>query len=108
MVFVNGTAATPGPAPGLKGFVRLEREWSHGDTVRVEFPMTVRVVHWGSNKDSVSVIMPIRDRNGDALAAARVVMKSFPGQTEQNAIVRAAPVVKEIQARVRSLDDLIE
>jgi hypothetical protein len=38
----------------------------------------------------------------------RVVMKSFPGQTEANAVVRATPVVKEIQDRVRSLDDLVE
>jgi len=64
--------------------------------------------YYGKEKDSVSVIVPVRDRNGDAVAAARVVMKSFPGQTEQNAVVRAMPVVKEIQARVRSLDDLVE
>ena len=64
--------------------------------------------YYGKDKDSVSVIMPLRDRNGEPLAAARVVMKSFPGQTEQNAIVRAVPVVKEIQKQVRSLDDLVE
>jgi len=64
--------------------------------------------YYGKDKDSVSVIMPLRDRNGETMAAVRVVMKSFPGQTEQNAVVRAAPVVKEIQARVRSMDDLVE
>ncbi|HWX21488.1 MAG TPA: family 16 glycoside hydrolase [Candidatus Binatia bacterium] len=64
--------------------------------------------YFGKDKDSVSVIMPLRDRNGDAIAAARVVMKSFAGQTEENAIVRAAPIVKEMQARVQSLQDLIE
>jgi len=64
--------------------------------------------YYGKEKDSVSVIMPLRDRNGEPLAAARVVMKSFPGQTEQNAIVRAVPVVKEIQKQVRSLEDLVE
>jgi hypothetical protein len=64
--------------------------------------------YYGKDKDAVSVIMPLRDRNGEAIAAVRVVMKSFPGQTEQNAVVRAAPVVKEIQAGVRSLDDLVE
>jgi hypothetical protein len=35
-------------------------------------------------------------------------MKSFPGQTEENAIIRAAPLVKEIQSQVQSLDDLTE
>ena len=64
--------------------------------------------YYGKDKDSVSVIMPLRDRNGEAMAAVRVVMKSFPGQTEANAIVRATPVVKEIQARVRTMDDLVE
>jgi len=62
---------------------------------------------YGKEKDSVSVIMPLRDRNGEALGAVRVVMKTFKGQTEENAIVRAAPIVREIQERVSSLDDLI-
>jgi hypothetical protein len=64
--------------------------------------------YYGKEKDVVSVIMPLRDRNGDAIAAVRVVMKSFPGQTEANAIVRATPTVKEIQAQVHSLEDLTE
>ena len=52
--------------------------------------------------------MPLRDRNGDIIAAARVVMQTFAGQTEENAIVRATPFVKEIQARVTSLQDLVD
>jgi len=56
----------------------------------------------------VSVIMPLRDRNGDAMAAVRVLMKPFPGQTEENAIGRAVPIVKEIQARAQALDDLLD
>ncbi len=64
--------------------------------------------YFGKEQDAVSVIMPLRDRNGDAIAAVRVVMKSFPGQTEENAIVRAAPIVKHIQSRIQSLDDLAD
>jgi hypothetical protein len=64
--------------------------------------------YYGTEKDSVSVIMPLRDRNGEAIAAARVVMKSFAGQTEENAIIRAAPIVKELQAHVQALEDLVE
>jgi hypothetical protein len=64
--------------------------------------------YFGKERDVVSVIMPLRDRNGDAMAAVRVVMKSFPGQTEENAIIRAAPIVKEIQARAKALDDLLD
>ena len=64
--------------------------------------------YYGKEKDSVSVIMPLRDRNGDPIAAVRVVMKPFPGQTEQNVIVRAVPVVKQMQAHVQSMQDLVE
>jgi len=65
-------------------------------------------VYYGKEKDSISVIMPLRDRNGDAIAAARVVMRPFPGQTEQNAIVRAMPVIKMMQERIRSAKKLTE
>src|SRR5204863_879219 len=65
-------------------------------------------IYYGKEKDSISVIMPLRDRNGDAIAAARVVMKPFSGQTEQNAIARALPIVKRMQARVQSMQDLID
>lgn len=59
-------------------------------------------------KGTVIVMMPLRDRNGDGIAAVRVVMKSLPGQTEQNAIARATPVIRAVQERVRSLQDLVE
>ncbi len=62
--------------------------------------------YYGKEKNSVSVIMPLRDRNGEAIAAVRVVMKSFRGQTEENAIIRAAPIVKKLQAQIQSLEDL--
>ena len=64
-------------------------------------------IYYGKEKDSVSVVLPLRDRNGEPIAAVRVVMRTFPGQTEQNAIVRATPIVKEMQTRVRSIDDLL-
>lgn len=63
---------------------------------------------YGKGKDSVTVTMPLRDRNGDPIAAVRLKLKSFPGQTEDNAIVRAQPIVKGMQGRVQSLDELLE
>jgi hypothetical protein len=63
---------------------------------------------YGKEKDSVSVIMPLRDRNGDPIAAVRVVMRTFRGQTEENAIIRATPIVRQIQERVSGLVDLVE
>jgi hypothetical protein len=36
------------------------------------------------------------------------VMKPFPGQTEKNVIVRATPIVKDFEARIRSAQDLLQ
>jgi len=66
------------------------------------------VTYYGKAKDSVAVTMPMRDRNGEPIAAVRVVMKTFPGQTEGNAGARATPIVREMQARVQSMQDLVE
>jgi hypothetical protein len=66
------------------------------------------VVYYGKGKKSVEVTMPLHDRNGDTVAAARVIMSTFPGQTEQNALARALPIVKEMEARITSLQALLE
>ena len=61
---------------------------------------------FGKNKENAFVLMPLRDRNGDPVAVVCVVLKPIPGQTQENAIVRANPVVRRIQANVQSLEDL--
>ncbi len=63
-------------------------------------------IFYGKGKETVAVVQPLRDRNGEPIAAVRVTMKSFPGQTEQSALQRALPMVKEMQARVRTLPEL--
>ena len=63
-------------------------------------------VYFGKEKDTVSVVQPLRDRNGEPIAAVRVVMKAFPGQIEQAVLQRANPIVKEMQFRVQSLEEL--
>ena len=65
-------------------------------------------IFYGKDKQAVSVVMPLRDRNGESIAAVRFRMETFTGQTEQNALVRATPMLKEIQARVQSLEDLTQ
>jgi hypothetical protein len=64
--------------------------------------------YYGKEKEFVSVVLPLRDRNGDPVAAVRVIMKTFAGQTEQNAMARAMPVVKEMQSRLTLLQDLVQ
>ncbi len=65
-------------------------------------------IYFGRDKGTVSVMMPLRDRNGDPVAAVKVTMKSFPGQTEQNALVRAKPIIQRMQNRVLNARDLFE
>lgn len=66
------------------------------------------VIYHGEEKGTVHVTMPVRDNNGESIAAVKLAMKSFPGQTEKNALARALPIVKQIESRVRTVTDLIE
>jgi len=63
-------------------------------------------VFYGKEDGTVSVIQPLRDRNGEPIAAIRVVMKSFPGQTEQTILQRALPIVRHVQKQVTAIEDL--
>jgi hypothetical protein len=65
-------------------------------------------IYYGKIKGDAVVTYPLHDRNGDAVAAVRVVMQSFKGQTEENAVTRAMPIVKGMEWRVRSKAELIE
>lgn len=66
------------------------------------------VIYTAKGKTTYEVYMPMRDRNGDVIACARFIIRTFPGQTEQNAIARCLPVLKYMEAKVRSLEDLYE
>lgn len=63
-------------------------------------------IYYSRTSDVVSVVQPLRDHNGEPIAAVRVLLKPFPGQTEQTVLQRALPIVKEMQARVRTLGEL--
>jgi hypothetical protein len=65
------------------------------------------VIYYGKDTQRVTVTLPLHDRNGEPIAAVRVTMKAFPGQTEQNAIARALPIVKGMESRIRSKSDLM-
>ena len=65
-------------------------------------------IYYGKGNGTVLVTMPLHDANGDTVAAVKLVMKSFPGQTEKNAIARALPIIKQMEARVRSVNDLLQ
>jgi hypothetical protein len=63
---------------------------------------------YGKSDGKVLVTLPLHDRNGEPIAAVRVVMKPFPGQTQQNALARALPIIKAMEPRAVSLKDLTD
>lgn len=65
-------------------------------------------VYYGKSDNTCSVVLPLPDRNGEIVAALRVVMKPFPGQTENNAVARAIPIKKDMQNRIQSVKDLLQ
>ena len=65
--------------------------------------------YFGRDKKAgtVTVTAPLRDRNGDSVAAVVFVMKAFPGETEETALVKSQTMIKKLEPRVTSLDDLL-
>lgn len=64
--------------------------------------------YFGKGKNSAVVTMPLHDRNGETVGAVRVVMTTFFGQTEKNALARATPIVKSMEGRVSSAKEFAE
>lgn len=80
-----------------------------GAATDVERDVVARdIPYCGRGKKETLVTLPLHDRNGEAVAAVRVALQSFPGQTEQAALARATPIVKEMEGRVRSARDLTD
>lgn len=65
-------------------------------------------VGYGKNEQMVTVTLPLMDRNGDPAAVVRISMLPFKGQTQQNALARAVPIVRFMQNRVRTARELVE
>jgi len=63
-------------------------------------------VFFGRDKGTVITTLPLHDRNGDFIAAVRVKLKSFFGETQDNAISRARTIVSLIQGQISSAKDL--
>jgi hypothetical protein len=52
--------------------------------------------------------MPVRDRNGETIAVARIQMETFFGQTENNLLTRSLNIIKRLQLRITSAKDLTD
>jgi hypothetical protein len=87
---------------------KLEKEIGQAGTDAEKGAITDGKVYFGRSKGTVLVTQPLRDRNGDPVAAVRVQLKSFPGETQDNALTRAMMVLKSIQAQITSKDELTQ
>ena len=70
--------------------------------------VTDGTVSFGKSPGVVAIALPLRDRNGDPIAAVRVRLNSFFGETQENAVTRATQIVKLMQAQVSTADDLLQ
>ena len=70
--------------------------------------ITNRRIYYGKDSGTVAITMPLRDCNGEPVAAVRLVLKSFLGQTERNAVARATPIVKSLEPRIQRVADLFQ
>ena len=68
--------------------------------------ITSGTIYFGRGKGTVAVTMPLTDRNGDSVAAVRVQLKSFMGETQDTTMVRVRAIVKQMQAQVVSSEGL--
>jgi hypothetical protein len=63
-------------------------------------------VSLGFDHGNVFVTMPLHDRNGEYIAAMRVKMRSFLGETQDNAVTRARLVQQDLEQYCTSADNL--
>jgi len=63
-------------------------------------------ISFGRENGVVQVAMPLHDRNGEIIAAVRFKLKSFFGETQDNAVNRATILLKIMQNLCTSAEDL--
>jgi hypothetical protein len=57
-------------------------------------------------KDSVELTLPLRDRNGDIIAALRTTMTTFRGETTDTSLTRATIIKKAVEEQLNTLQDI--
>jgi hypothetical protein len=63
-------------------------------------------IYYLKGSGTIEITLPLRDRNGDIVAALAVKMKSFHGETEETALTRAVIVKKAFEEQIQNLPDL--
>ena len=87
---------------------KIEVEIGQPGTDAEKGAITSGGVYFGRGTGTVAVTMPLNDRNGNSMAAVRVQLKSFLGETQDAAVDRVRVYVKEIQAQMTSSEELTQ
>lgn len=103
-LYVPGEAGQP---PQLLAADPPAPESTTGGSVEADTLQTGNI-YQQKKRETVVVTLPLRDRNGDIIAAVRIKMKRFAGQTEQNVLARTLPIMRWLQHRIRSDAELRE
>ena len=65
-------------------------------------------ISFGREPSAMLVTLPLHDRNGEFIAAVRVKLKAFFGETQNNAVTRATIILKLMQQNGLSAADLLK
>lgn len=65
-------------------------------------------VYYLKDEKAVEVTMPLRDRNGEIVAALQTRMKTFPGETKETAISKATMIKLAIEKRLGTLQEVLQ
>jgi hypothetical protein len=85
-----------------------EKEVGQPGTDAENIAITSGTVSFGKSPGVVAVTLPLRDHNGDPMAAVRVRLNSFPGETQDHAVTRATLLIQRMQAQVTTSEDLMQ
>ncbi|HAM71775.1 MAG TPA: hypothetical protein DCM86_09045 [Verrucomicrobiales bacterium] len=93
---------------GVKVIASLNPEDLGKKATEIEHDVVQRSrVYQSKVSKTITMTLPMHDANGDTVAAVRLVMKSFPGETEKTALNRAVPIVRMMEGHIRTQQDLV-
>jgi len=87
---------------------KIEEEIGQPGTEAEKEAITNGKVYFGRGQGTVSLTLPLRDRNGDPIGAVRVQLKAALLESQDTAHTRALMILKDIQKRITSKDELSE
>ena len=64
--------------------------------------------YFSKTRDDNRIIAPLHDRNGETVGVVKFFLKPFAGQTEATTIARVLPLVRDLEERIGSANDLTD